>query len=216
MEHANQPRWAEHMAAAADRFIRWGVRHWLAVVNLTFLVYVALPVLAPVFMALGWEGAGKAIYLAYRPFCHQLAERSFFLFGPKATYSLNDLSTLGLPTGTDFGSLWARRLFIGDPSIGYKMAFCQRDLALYGSLLVGGLIFALTRRWLRPLPWKVYILFLLPMALDGGTQLIRLRESTWALRLITGTLAGLATVWALYPRVDEALPREQEVVSNGR
>ncbi len=208
MEQANTPRWAQHLAAAVDRFIRWGVRHWLTVVNAALFAYVALPVVAPIFMAMGWESAGRAIYFAYRPFCHQLAERSFFLFGPKAIYSLGDLQDLGLPTDMSLNGLWARRVFIGNPMVGYKMAFCERDLALYGSLLVGGLLFALVRKRVCPLPWKVYLLFLLPIALDGGTQLVRLRESSWTLRLVTGVITGLATVWAFYPRVDQAMPRE--------
>jgi len=36
---------------------------------------------------------------------------------------------------------------------------------------------------------------ILPMAWDGTTQLFGWRESTWALRVITGTLFGGGTVW---------------------
>lgn len=197
--------WADALARAVDRFLQAGVRHWLAVVNAALFIYVALPVLAPVFMALGWERLGYAIYFAYRPFCHQLAERSFFLFGPRATYSLADLQALGVPTGRTLDAMWARRLFLGTPALGYKMAFCERDLALYGSLFLGGVLFAFLRRRLRALPWKVYLLLLLPLALDGGTQLVGLRESTWLLRVVTGVISGLATVWALYPRLEAAL-----------
>ena len=40
-----------------------------------------------------------------------------------------------------------------------------------------------------------------PMALDGLTQLVGWRESTWELRMATGVLFGLASGWFLYPRL---------------
>jgi hypothetical protein len=49
---------------------------------LALFIFNALPFLAPVFMKLGLEGIGRAIYLIYWPLCHQMAQRSFFLFGP--------------------------------------------------------------------------------------------------------------------------------------
>lgn len=176
-------------------------RRWVWVLNAALFVYVALAILAPVFMALGWTRLGEAIYLLYMPFCHQLPERSYFLFGERFVYALADLQ----PWIGVHASLWARKLFVGNPQLGYKMAFCQRDLALYGSLWLAGMAYALSgRRW-RPLSWKWFGLLLVPIALDGGTQLVMLRESTWWLRTITGALAGVGTVWALYPRLEESM-----------
>ncbi len=40
-----------------------------------------------------------------------------------------------------------------------------------------------------------------PMALDGLTQLVGWRESTWELRIATGVLFGIASGWFLYPRL---------------
>ena len=198
----NSAVWAERVATLVDRWVRWGLRHWLLGVNLALFLYVLLPILAPTFMALGWEVAGRAIYLVYRPLCHQLPERSFFLFGQNATYTVQELHLLGLdPTA----SSWQRRFFIGSEAAGYKMAFCERDLALYGGMLVAGLLYGLVRTRVRPLPWRAYLLAILPLALDGTTQLVGLRESTWGLRLITGLLFGVATAWALYPRMDKTV-----------
>ena len=205
MRRGHVSGWVERAATTVDVGARWLARHWLAVVNLTLLVYVVLPLLAPVFMALGWKGVGEAIYIAYRPFCHQLPERSFFLFGPRATYTLQELAAVGLPVDFDLGSLWARRVFLGSAALGYKMAFCQRDLALYGALALGGLGYGLLRTRVRPLSWRVFVLLWVPLAVDGSTQLVGLRESTWLLRVITGGIAGVATVWALYPRLDRAM-----------
>ncbi len=202
---APQTTWVGYVARVAawvERAVVWAARHWLALVNAALAIYVTLPFLAPVLMAWGWTGLGRAIYLAYVPFCHQLPERSFFLFGQQWVYSLADLQALGLPP--DAG-LWERKFFLGNAVVGYKMAFCQRDLALYGALWLTGLVYGWRgRRW-RPLAWRWYLLSLAPMAVDGGTQLLMLRESTWALRLVTGALMGVTTVWALYPRLNAAI-----------
>lgn len=85
---------------------------------------------------------------------------------------------------------------------GYQMAFCQRNTAIYGSILLAGLVYAWRRGRIRPLSLGLYLLLCLPMAIDGGTQLLGLRESTWLLRTITGSLFGTASVWLLYPTVD--------------
>ncbi len=60
-----------------------------------------------------------------------------------------------------------------------------------------------------PLPFKYFVLFMIPIAIDGLTQLVGWRESNWLLRSITGALFGFAAVWLAYPYVDEAM---QEVV----
>lgn len=93
---------------------------------------------------------------------------------------------------------------------GYQMCLCTRCLAIYSSLLIGGLLLALLRqsRQIRPrirgLDWKFWLLAMVPMALDGGTQLVGLRESNLALRLFTGAVFGLATAWFLFPQIEEA------------
>ena len=49
------------------------------------------------------------------------------------------------------------------------------------------------------------MLFLIPIAIDGGTQLIGWRESNWFLRTVTGALFGFASVWLAYPYVEDAM-----------
>lgn len=85
---------------------------------------------------------------------------------------------------------------------GHQMAFCQRDLAIYAGVFVLGLVYGLVRNWLRPLSWRGALLLALPMIVDGVTQLVGWRESTWELRLVTGLLFALATVWFVYPRLE--------------
>jgi hypothetical protein len=44
-------------------------------------------------MKAGFSGAAKLIYLFYSFQCHQLPQRSFFLFGPQLTYSIEQINT---------------------------------------------------------------------------------------------------------------------------
>lgn len=85
---------------------------------------------------------------------------------------------------------------------GHQVAYCQRDLAIYTTIFLSGLGFGALRRWLPPLPFRYYLPLILPMALDGLSQLFGLRESTWWLRTLTGSLFGLASVWLLFPRLE--------------
>lgn len=171
--------------------------HWLALANVAVLLFVALPLAAPLLMASGFTGVADAIYGLYANVCHQWPFRSFFLFGPQGTYSFDAL--VGV-VGT--GRVYS---LVGSPELGYKVAFCERDLALYAAILVSGLVFALRRARARPLSFLVYVLVCVPIAVDGFTQLFGWRESSWELRLLTGALFGAATVWFIYPRLDRVL-----------
>jgi uncharacterized membrane protein len=159
---------------------------------------VGLPVLAPILMETGWTVPANAIYLLYRPLCHQRPERSFFLDGPQAAYSKEELAAAGI----DVDPL-ARA--IGNSTVGWKVALCERDTAIYGAVLAAGLLYGLFRRWLRRirLPFRVYVLFLLPLAIDGTLQLVGLYESTWLARALTGALFGVGSVVFAYPLLDE-------------
>ncbi len=85
---------------------------------------------------------------------------------------------------------------------GYQVAFCERDVAIYSSMFLTGLFYATRRRRIRRLPLWVYLMALVPIALDGGTQLFGWRESTWELRVLTGAIFGVASVWFLFPYME--------------
>lgn len=212
----------------SDRFSFWLSTNYVWVFNFMVFLYVGLPFLAPVLMKAGAEWPAKAIYTIYSPLCHQLPFRSFFLFGEQPYYPRELAGIPGVITYNQLTDnapldLFRARSFIGNEVVGYKVAICERDVAIYGSLLLFGILFGLTGRKIPSLPWYYWILFgLVPVGIDGVSQLAGLpgwgflsflpaRESTPFLRLLTGTLFGGTTAWYLYPLIEESM-RETHVV----
>ncbi len=90
---------------------------------------------------------------------------------------------------------------------GYQMCLCSRCLAIYSSLLTGGLLLALfrhtrVRQLIRPIGWRLWALGMVPMALDGGTQLFGWHESNVYLRLLTAAIFGLTPAWFILPQIE--------------
>ncbi len=214
----------------ADRFTNWFSRHYLFVINILLLIYVGLPILAPVLMKGGFETPATVIYKIYGGMCHQLSYRSWFLFGeqpvyPRAAANLDEYLTFNQATGLDEEGLLAARQFVGNELIGYKTALCQRDIAIYGAMLLFGVLFSISGKKWKSLPIWAWILFgVMPIAFDGVSQLISqwvampelsflqsifgwipLRESTPLLRSLTGFLFGFTTAWFGFPLIEEAM-----------
>ena len=189
-------------ASQASGLVMGFARHWLIFFNLAWLIYVVTPFLAPVFMQIDWTAQAQVVYLIYSYLCHQLPDHSYFLFGPTFAPQETELIAGGM---SESANLFAQRAFIGSPEVGWKVALCQRDVAIYAAVLLTGMLYGLVRNRMRPLPFKYYVLFLIPIAIDGGTQLIGWRESNWFLRTVTGALFGFASVWLAYPYVEDAM-----------
>ncbi len=196
--------------------VYWLAQHWLALFNLLAGLYTAGAVLAPVFMKTGRQNVGYALYTFYKPFCHQYPFRSWFLFGPKPAYPLtHPISVIQM------NQLSA---FVGDASTGYKMALCQRDIAMYGIIFLAGILYgklrairsAQSRKAIQPLPMWIYFVFgIIPIMLDGGIQWISYLgwvlfpawitypfETIPLMRALTGALFGLGIVATSYPHID--------------
>ncbi|MBP6473276.1 MAG: DUF2085 domain-containing protein [Chloroflexi bacterium] len=179
------------MVISIDKFIYKFSRHWLAFFNILIAIYVGLPMLAPVLMEAGLTRPAGAIYTLYSPMCHQMASRSFFLFGDQPAYPRaiagTDLTPIEayMPTLPEFAgastdpSQWmtfllAARRFTGNEQMGYKMALCERDIGIYSFVLLGGLLYGLLRKryHIKALPlWAFLIVGMGPIALDGFSQL---------------------------------------------
>ncbi len=222
---------SRNLALWTDEGILWLSKHWLAMVNIFFFLFVGLPFLAPILLANGYTDAANTIYRMYHIVCHQMPSRSYFITGE-------------------------------------QVAFCQRNVAIYATLLLGGLLFNFVRDQLRPPALRWYVFFLVPIALDAGMQmasewlqfmpmsmlwaiglvamgitsailhsrnyltwhsylffvwgplaLIYLQyfgphQSNWVLRTITGFIFGFGTVWFAYPYLEQRFNSiQQEVIS---
>jgi uncharacterized membrane protein len=210
----------------ADRISYWISRHYLAIFNLFLILYVGIPFLAPVFKKAGWNMPAEVVYKIYRPLCHQWAFRSFFLYGeqtyyPHAAAKIPDVLTFEQVSGlTDLNdpSRLQARLFEGNTLLGYKVALCERDIAIWGAMALFGMVYAITRRKLPKLHWLIWgLVGLGPIGLDGFSQLLSqipstfiqsilpYRESTPFLRVLTGFLFGLTTAWLMFPLIEESM-----------
>jgi len=209
------------------------IPHWFTIFGIIMGVVVALPFLAPIFMATGWSASGKAIYFIYSFLCHQLPERSYFLLGLKLTYSLAEIQAAWQNTTNPL----ILRQFIGNPEMGWKVAWSDRMVSMYTATWIFGILWWPFRHRLKPLPWWGLALFLLPMAVDGSSHFLSdlagigegFRDSNawlatltnnafsfgfyvgdaWGsfnsiMRLLTGILFGIGAVWFSFPYLDLA------------
>ena len=88
---------------------------------------------------------------------------------------------------------------------GHQLGLCARNFSIYTAMFLGSLLFVLSKKRFPGIPWWVWILMILPMALDGTSQMFGLRESTWYIRVITGALFGLGNVWFALPLMQKSL-----------
>ena len=220
----------------------WISEHWFGIFLLMYGLWVFTPFLAPVFMKIGWNGAGKVIYFIYSFFCHQLPERSFFWFGDKSMYSLREIQAAWQNTSNPM----ILRTFIGNETMGWKIAWSDRMISFYTSVWFFAVLWWPVRRKVKPLSWWVFVLFLLPIALDGGTHAISdlagigsgfrdtnkwlavltnfslpmefyvgdaLRSFNSWMRLISGLLAGLGITWLVFPYIFQSQALNQQLNS---
>ena len=216
-----------------DRLSVWLGKHYMFIFNLVLLIFIGLPFLAPVFMKINAPLPARLIYTIYKPLCHQFAFRSWFLFGsqpfyPRALANIPVAETYEQISGNSTVNPLQAREFVGNPTLGYKVAICERDVAIYGSILLFGLVFSVTGKKFRTPPRFIFIWILIgmvPMAIDGVSQLpsllpigqltgwIPYRESTPFLRTFTGLLFGITTAWFIFPVIEETMQETRRVVT---
>lgn len=86
---------------------------------------------------------------------------------------------------------------------GVAMPICSRCFGIYAGMLAALLLFAAAGALRnRRLPTMLLVLLVAPLALDGLSQAAGLRESTNALRLITGFLAGGSFMMWVMTRIE--------------
>jgi uncharacterized membrane protein len=218
-------------AITANRAIYWFSRKWMYIFSAVLVIYITLPILAPVFMSLGWSNLGIEIYNIYSYLCHQLPQRSIFLFGQKASYSLGEIQMVWQKTN-DPSIL---RQFTGNSQLGWKMAWSDRMVSMYTSIPLIAWIWWPIRKRVKPLGILGFMILLLPMLIDGVSHmisdqagiglgfrdfnlwLVALTGNTFSptfyagdtlgsfnssMRWITGILFGWAVVWFSFPYLD--------------
>lgn len=83
---------------------------------------------------------------------------------------------------------------------GEPLAVCARCSSLYVGILLSSLVYPLVGH--PPTPRIRWLLIAAaPLVLDGGTQLVGLRESTMMTRTITGLVFGVAMAFYIAPEV---------------
>jgi len=144
------------------------LKYFFIILSVFSVFYVGI-FLAPYFASLGEFSSIYAIisgiiYNTYSSMCHQLPERSYFIFG-------------------------------------YKMTVCARCFGIYSGFLAGLVIYPFLAKFCNfsKLSKWYLILALVPMALDGTSQLIGFRESFNTLRFFTGIIAGFVGVFYIVP-----------------
>ena len=216
-----------------DKGIPWLGRHWLLVVNLAMVLFIGGTLLPPLLMYVGLEGPARIAYTLYGLNCHQLPERSYFIFGPNGvnTYSFEQVIALG-------GNPNNLRSFVGNAEVGFKLGMAQRNTAIFTTFFLAGLAYALVRKRVPGLRWPVLLLLILPMALDGGSHMVSeltalgFRETNawlavltggvfpetvyagttagsfnWLMRTLTGALFAAGCVWFAFPYLDRGFGR---------
>ena len=219
---------------------QWMGEHWFETFIVVYGAWVFTPFLAPVFMHMGWIHAGKSIYFIYSLFCHQLPERSFFLFGQKTMYSLTDVQAAWQNSIDPF----ILRQFIGNETMGWKIAWSDRMISFYSSVWFFAILWYPVRRRVQPLPWWILLFFLSPMILDGITHAISdfagigqgfrdtnvwlavLTNNSFAasfyigdalgsfnslMRFASGILAGVGIVWLAFPYIFQSQAYNQQL-----
>jgi uncharacterized membrane protein len=208
-------------------------RKWLFFFLLIYGIFVFLPFAAPVFMHWKLGGLARAVYFLYSFFCHQLPERSLFLFGGKWMYSFSEISAVWKNTDNPL----ILRQFIGTPEMGWKVGWSDRMISMYGGVWLAGLIWSLFHRRDKRISIWIFILFITPMVMDGTTHFLSdlggldsgfrytndwlavLTNHAFAptfylgdglgsfnslMRWVTGILFAIGLVWWGFPYIDEA------------
>jgi uncharacterized membrane protein len=226
---SNQQRFANHFS-----------RFWILWFSLLYGIYVGLPFLAPLFMQWGAELPARLIYTVYSFLCHQLPERSYFLFGPNVSYNLAEIQAAWQATSNPM----ILRQFIGNPEMGWKVAWSDRMVSMFTSILFFAWIWWPLRMRLRQLHRVGLFLLALPIAVDGTTHFVSdmfgmyegfRYTNAWLaaltnhafpisfyvgdawgsfnawMRLITGGLFGLGVVWFGFPYLDEVFQAQAKL-----
>jgi uncharacterized membrane protein len=152
-------------------------------------------------------GGGQALYDAFSYTCHQKLSRSLCVFSDGGSYWAADCTPQN-GVLTNAASDRNAKMAVAGNAMGYKMPVCSRDFGIYGAMLLAAVVYPLVRplgtKQVWPAIWLV--IALVPLGIDGGLQLVSetgllsfVYESSNAVRLLTGALAGFAATFYAIP-----------------
>jgi uncharacterized membrane protein len=185
---------------------------------LFFLILAGSALIVPI---LAFNSDMDGAYAAFGPTCHQKLSRSLCVFRASVAdgsaaggYWVADCTLQGGGYVNDYVDRTTVRVET-QGATGYKMPICARDFGIYGAMLLAGAIYPFVRRVGSRAMYPAFYLLLamVPLALDGGIQLATELdrpltgsdiipfeyESTNAMRLLTGAIAGFAASFYAIP-----------------
>ena len=172
---------ASYLEPGIEWVVSFIVHHWLLLADTMLFFFIALPFLAPILNETGFHLPARIIFLIYRPTCHQLLERSFWVAGHQVAICARCSSI--------YVSFWA---------IGMAYALWA---TIYPSRIPA---------WKAPPLWAIGVAAI-PMGLDGITQLFGFRTSTNLLRTMTGSLVGATAAAVIYPYMHSGFKQARQV-----
>jgi len=180
---------------------------------LAFLILLNAAVFYVPYAASQGDANANLMYAAFAPTCHQLTSRSNCLFVSQGgEYSFGDCMQSGNLSYTKANEVEA------GGAAGYKLPVCSRDVAIYLAMLAGALALPFARRvesaeW--PSKWLLAAACV-PIAIDGFTQLFGWRESSNAIRMITGAIVGIALPFYIVPMLNTLWEIVEEKIGEGK
>ncbi len=192
-----------------------------SIIAAILLVFIFGAFLAPYQLSKGKVLQANRLYGFYGIFCHQLAFRSYFIFGDQFFYPRDLAGIVGPTTYEDefddpVDDIDIAEEITGNSASGYKVALCQRDIAIYSSIALTAILFQFLKKRMKPIRWYIWFLVaLIPIGLDGFSQIpglssgwpnwFPIRESTPLIRTITGILFGGMTGLYMFPLMEESM-----------
>jgi uncharacterized membrane protein len=168
-------------------------------IYMAILLLFNILILATPLITISNPPAGLALHGIFSLTCHQIVSRSYCYYPSDGTVGdCPDIFSTEAVIETEKGAA-------------YKFPVCARDLPLYLAAMVSGaaVYFTKWRDSRKPPSPLFFMLALIPIALDGGSQFIGLRESTNELRAITGIIAGFAFSFYFVPMLNAFLMHDK-------
>ena len=206
--------------------------YYPTIIAFVLIAFISGAFIAPYRMSMGKELQAVRIYDFYRIFCHQLAFRSYFISGeqlyyPRALAGIDGAITYEDEFNDPVDDIEIASEITGNSVSGYKVALCQRDIAIYTSLAISAILFQFLKKRIKPVRWYFWFLVaLIPIGLDGFSQIpglssgwpswFPIRESTPLLRSITGFLFGGMTGLYMFPLMEESMAETNQQLKMNR